>query len=232
MVGAAPFRHEGVGGACAAQQGILFVQAEEEEEEEEADARTSSLPGRARRRQRQWFACTAGVTGNDVPRVLFPSGVARPKMLDIMAGLVQMDSYSGIARLVLLVSLHLLLCFLPCLQARDARHHGRYGPEGMLRFAVQKTADVRSRSSSQVVDFLLRCRGLFPWSCCSADHRVSPVAPVHVVDVPVMQVVQLPRWFAVLGHADDMPVVAGSTAGRACPRLQLRNLPRCPLQSL
>ena len=35
-----------------------------------------------------------------------------------------------------------------------------------------------------VVDFLLRYRGLFPWSCCSADHRVSPVAPVHVVDVP------------------------------------------------
>ena len=77
----------------------------------------------------------------------------------------------------------------------------------MLRFAVQKTADFSSRSSSQVVDFLLRCRGLFPWSCCSADHRISPVAPVHVVDVPVMQVVQLPRWFAVLGHADDMPVV-------------------------
>ena len=52
-----------------------------------------------------------------------------------------------------------------------------------------RIADFRSRSSSQVVDFLLRCRGLFPWSCCSADHRVSPVAPVHVVDVPVMQVV-------------------------------------------
>ena len=62
----------------------------------------------------------------------------------------------------------------------------------MLRFAMQKTADFSSRSSSQVVDFLLRCRGLFPWSCCSADHRVSPVAPVHVVDVSVMQVVQLP----------------------------------------
>ena len=87
----------------------------------------------------------------------------------------------------------------------------------MLRFAVQKIADFRSRSSSQVVDFLLRCRGLFPWSCCSADHRVSPVAPVHVVDVPVMQVVQLPRWFAVLGHAGDMPVVAGSTTGRTAP---------------
>ena len=75
---------------------------------------------------------------------------------------------------------------------------------------LQKTADFRSRSSSQVVDFLLRCRGLFPWSCCSADHSVSPVAPEHVVDVHVVQVVQLPRWFAVLGHADDMPVVGNN----------------------
>ena len=25
---------------------------------------------------------------------------------------------------------------------------------------------------------------------------------------PVMQAVQFPRWLAVLGHADDMPVVA------------------------
>ena len=36
VVGAAPRRHEGDGGATL--QGILFVQAEEEEEEEEADA--------------------------------------------------------------------------------------------------------------------------------------------------------------------------------------------------
>ena len=158
--------------------------------------------GAARRR--------AGFTGDDIPRVMFPSCVARPKMLCIMAGLVQMDSYSGMARLVLLVTLHLPLCFLPCLQARDARHHGRYGPEGMLRFAVQKTADVRSRSSSQVVDFLLRCRGLFPWSCCSADHRVSPVAPVHVVDVPVLQVVQLPRFRSCSSSTVvDFPVVSG-----------------------
>ena len=38
VVCAAPLRHEGVGGVRAAQQGILFVQAEKEEEEEEADA--------------------------------------------------------------------------------------------------------------------------------------------------------------------------------------------------
>ena len=138
--------------------------------------RTSSLPGRARRRQRQWSACNAGFTGDDVPRVMFPSGVARPKMLRIlagidqkdrcsgifkagfagyntpravlsflsflvrrlmklciMAGMVQKDSCSGMARLVLLVTVYLVLCFLPCLQARDAWHHGRYGPGGLFR---------------------------------------------------------------------------------------------------
>ena len=34
------------------------------------------------------------------------------------------------AGLVLLVAMHLALFFLLCLQARDASHHGRYGPEG------------------------------------------------------------------------------------------------------
>ena len=119
--------------------------------------------------------------------------------------------------LVLLVILHLTLCSFPVVRPLMlvGSPAGRSASwpvwtRRMLCVAVQKTADFRSRSSSQVVDFLLRCRGLFPWSCCSADHRVSPVAPVHVVDVPVMQVVQLPRWFAVLGHADDMPVVGNN----------------------
>ena len=94
--------------------------------------RTSSLPGRARRRHRQWFACSAGFTGDDVPRVMFPSGVVWPKMLRIMAGMVQKDSCSGMARLVLLLTVHLVLCFLPSLQARDAWHHGQYGPEGLV----------------------------------------------------------------------------------------------------
>ena len=92
-----------------------------------------------------------GFTGDYAPRVMFPSGVARPKMLRILAGMDQKDCCSGIckagfpgyitpravlwgmARLVLLVTVHLALCFLPCLQARDARHHGRYGPEGISR---------------------------------------------------------------------------------------------------
>ena len=59
--------------------------------------RTSSLPGRARRRQRQWSACYAGFTGYNTPRVMFPSVDARPKMLCIMAGMHQEDSYAVFA---------------------------------------------------------------------------------------------------------------------------------------
>ena len=61
---------------------------------------------------------------------------------------VQLRRHWWHAWLVLLVTLHLALCFLPCFLARDVRHHGRYGPEGILRVTVQKTADLRSRSSS------------------------------------------------------------------------------------
>ena len=43
--------------------------------------RTSSLPSRPRRRQRQWSACSAGFTGDDIPRVMFPSVDARPNGL-------------------------------------------------------------------------------------------------------------------------------------------------------
>ena len=43
------------------------------------------------------------------------------------------------ARLVLLVTVHPELCCLPCLLARDARHHGRYGPEGQLPRGVHNT---------------------------------------------------------------------------------------------
>ena len=36
--------------------------------------------------------CNAGLAGHDVPRVMFPSGVARPRMLCIMADMDQKDS--------------------------------------------------------------------------------------------------------------------------------------------
>ena len=41
------------------------------------------------------------------------TGVVRPRMFCITTGLVQLDSYFGIARLVLLVTMHLVLCFFP-----------------------------------------------------------------------------------------------------------------------
>ena len=59
--------------------------------------RTSSLPCRSRRRQRQWSACYAGFTGYVTPRVLFSSVDAMPKMLCIMAGMHQEDSYAVFA---------------------------------------------------------------------------------------------------------------------------------------
>ena len=40
------------------------------------------------------------------------------------------DSGGGMCKVGLLVILHLALCFFPCRQAQDARHHGRYAPEG------------------------------------------------------------------------------------------------------
>ena len=40
--------------------------------------------------------CRVGFTGHDPPRVMFPSGVARPKMLRILAGMDQKDRCSGI----------------------------------------------------------------------------------------------------------------------------------------
>ena len=54
--------------------------------------RTSSLRGRARRRQRQWYACNAGFLGDVTPRAVFPSIVVRPEMLGILAGMYQKDS--------------------------------------------------------------------------------------------------------------------------------------------
>ena len=54
--------------------------------------------------------CNAFLAGYDAPRVLFPSGVARPRMIGIMADIDQMDSIAlfpavACARLVLLVIL-------------------------------------------------------------------------------------------------------------------------------
>ena len=105
------------------------------------------------------------------------------QMLGILAGMEQIDSYAvGWFCLSRCTSRCIPSC---CPQAPDACHHGRYGPEAMLRVAVQKTADfLQLQFLAGRRFFLLRCGGRFPWSCCSADHRDSPVASVHVVDAP------------------------------------------------
>ena len=65
--------------------------------------------------------------------------------------------------------------FLRCPQVPDACYHGRYGPEGMLCVAVQKTAD------SPQLQFIAGRRHLFRYAEAvshgpgySADHRDSP----------------------------------------------------------
>ena len=60
----------------------------------------------------------------------------------------------------------------------------------MLRVAVQITADFpQLQFLAGRRYFLSWCGGRFPWSCCSADHRDSPVAPVYVVDAPALLIV-------------------------------------------
>ena len=85
---------------------------------------------------------------------------------------------------VFLVFVHFALYFPSCGQAQDARHHGRYEPEGHLcgMVLVVQTAENCGFSTVAVLRwssiFLSWCRGRFPWSCCSADHSYFPVA-VH-----------------------------------------------------
>ena len=81
----------------------------------------------------------------------------------------------------------------------------------------------RSCSSSQVVDmFLLWCEGRFPWSCCSADHRDSPVAPVQVVDAPGLLIVLVSLSWRRGGLPWSRPVLDQSVSRDA------RHGGRCP----
>ena len=145
-------------------------------------------------------------------------------MLGIMAGMVGLLVFDVVPRAVLLL----------LSQAPDARHHGRHGPQDSVevhrcsswtRFStcpllcyewyLGSDSAVHCLAFPQlqfitVVDFLLRCRGLFPWSCCSADHRVSPSCSGTCGRRPCYAGRAVSQWFAVLGHADDMPVVVNN----------------------
>ena len=100
---------------------------------------------------------------------MFPSGVVWPKMLRIMAGVVQKDGYSGMARLVLLMTVHLVLCFLPSLQARASRHHGQYGPEGLVCWFL-------------TLSLALCFRPKMPVFMAGMDHRTVWSSQVHFLD--------------------------------------------------
>ena len=60
------------------------------------------------------------------------TGVVRPRCSASRPVWSGWTGIFGIARLVLLVTMHLVLCFFPCRQARDARHHGWYRPGGLV----------------------------------------------------------------------------------------------------
>ena len=77
--------------------------------------------------------CLAGFVGDDTFCAVFPSVVDRPRMLGIMAGMAQKDSYAArfsrsaaCTRLVLLV---FSLCYFLLSPGPDARHHGRHDTE-------------------------------------------------------------------------------------------------------
>ena len=77
-------------------------------------------------------------------------------MLGIMALWTRRTVAVACSRLVLLVTLHFALCFFPGWQAHDARHHGRFGPEGQLRHGAHvqtaQTVESPQLQSIQVVD--------------------------------------------------------------------------------
>ena len=172
----------------------------------------------------------AGFAVYNTPRVVLSFLVRRPMKLCIMAGMVQKDSCSGMARLVLLVTVHLVLCFLPCLQARDARHHGRYGSEGFVRHVqglvcwvltmslalcsswLSQAQDVRhdGRHGPQDSVEVHRCSSwtrsfTCPLVCC--EWRLGPDSAKNCLAIPQVQliitVISSPSWRTAFPYGSD-----------------------------
>ena len=75
-----------------------------------------------------------------LPRAVFLFVVVKPKMLDIMAFTDQKISYVLLMWKVGFTGYYAPRAVFPSLSSgRDARHHGRFGPEGQLPRGVQKT---------------------------------------------------------------------------------------------
>ena len=93
--------------------------------------KTSSSRGRARRRQRQWHTLYAGDRGVVLLHAVFPSIVDRPVMPCIMAGMVQKDRCSGLYMAGIAGYDAPRTVFVSLVgRPSNARHPGRYGPEG------------------------------------------------------------------------------------------------------
>ena len=189
--------------------------------------------GKRRRRGRRssrspllLFAC------HDAPRAAFlPVVFYRLVMLGIMAVLDQKYSYVDIGGM--LGWFCLCLCTLRCVSFLV------FWPEmlGITAGMDQKEYYVLlcSRSSSQVVGFLLRCRGLFPWSCCSADHRVSQLLRYMWLTSLLCRSCRFPGGLQFSDTLTTCPLLSTTGAWRwtvskiaEVPQLQFFNVRRFP----
>ena len=155
--------------------------------------------------------CNGGFTGDPAPRAVFFPSCRQAQMFGTIARMDQRtvtlrDSAGGMCKARFAGISHLSLCSSRCSQAQDARHHGRYEPEGQLCVMVLVVQTAKTGFSTVAVHrwlsiFLSWCRGRFPWSCCSADHSYSPVAVLGQGD----------RWLLCgscrFSHVVHMPVV-------------------------
>ena len=102
--------------------------------------------------------------------------------------------------------MHLALCFLPCLQARDARHHGRYGPGGLFRHVqglvcwyltmslalcsscVSQAQDARHHGRHGPQDSYVEVHRCSSWTRLSCPLCATTYALVQLLTVEVPQV--------------------------------------------
>ena len=156
--------------------------------------------------------------------------VGRPEMLAIKAVLDQKNSYalfldSGMCKAGIAGTVHLAVCLFPGLQAHDARRHGRYEPEGILRgevldvpvvwtFRFSGAAVEKRPWRSHSCSSLRICRLLFPTAencgfSAVAVHsgRCLPVATPRLIPM-VLATIETPRLpFDMVVNAPIMQVV-------------------------
>ena len=127
--------------------------------------------------------CRVGFAG--FPRAVFLF-VCQAQDAPHLAGINQRDSYA--------VGWFCWYCtsrFVPScrLQATDACHHSRYGPEGAVRGAVQKTAEIPQLQFITVVDISFVVQRLIAMVLATIEFPQLRVETV--VDALILQVVQI-----------------------------------------